>query len=191
MKKIFSLIVAFSVVLFFACNKSSIPELVHDSHASEQLQGMWEQCVPLEIEISMNPDNPTEVSGTVRSNSITTLSFEENQNFTIETKMEFVSYEPKNPSEEVSVSLDAMKEYFSQKVLVQGLYIVTESVIQYDNRLVTMNETSEFSFEEFASMNPDAGTQIQTAAWRLDGDTLYLTVVGNELQSDLVYTRVK
>ena len=71
------------------------------------------------------------------------------------------------------------------------MYIVTDSVIQYDHRLVTVNDSTELSFEAFAASNPDAGSQIQTVAWRVDGDTLYFSVEGNNPQSELIYTRVK
>lgn len=191
MRKIFVLIACFTSVLFFGCNKPSSSALVHDAMVCEQVQGEWQQSLLLETEISLNPENPAEVSGKVKSNSITTLTLEENQNFTIETKTEFVAYEPVNPADEVSVPLDAMKEYFSQKISVKGMYIVTDSVIQYDHRLVTVNDSTEISFEAFAASNPDAGTQIQTAVWRVDGDTLYFSVEGNDLQSELIYTRIK
>ena len=191
MRKIFVLIACFSFVLFFGCTKPSSSALVHDAMVCEQVQGAWQQSLLLETEISLNPDNPAEVSGKVKSNSITTLTLEENQNFTIETKTEFVSYEPVNSADEIPVPLDALKQYFSQKISVKGMYIVTDSVIQYDHRLVTVNDSTELSFEAFAASNPDAGSQIQTAAWRVDGDTLYFSVEGNDLQSELIYTRVK
>lgn len=191
MRKIFVLIACFNFLLFFGCTKSSSSSLVHDEMVCKQLEGSWQQSLLVETEISLNPDNPAEVSGKVKSNSVTTLTFADNQTFSIDTKIEFLSYEPNDPTDKTPLPLEAMKDYFSQKISVKGMFIATESVIQYDHRLVTLNDSTEIPFEEFAASNPDAGTQIQTAAWRLEGDSLYFSVDGSNTQTELVYSRVK
>lgn len=188
MKKISTLLILFCLFFVFGCNKQG---LVHDVEASQQVEGVWEHKLTSETEIALNPDNPADVSGVVTSNSITTLSLNNNQSFSIETRIEFVSYEPKDPTDESSVPLDAMKDYFSQNVIVKGLFIATESVIQYDHVAVNVNNSEYIPFDDFAVSNPSAGAKIQTVSWRRDADNLYLTVEGDVNQSELVYSRVQ
>lgn len=191
MKKITIVLFCLFLFLTFGCNKQSAQRLLHDEASCQKIAGVWEQRLVLETEISMNPDNPSEVSGVVTSNSITTLTLNTDQHFSIETRIEFVSYEPKDASVENEIPLDAMKEYFSQKVFVKGLFLATDSVIQYDHETVVINDSVEMLFEEFAASNPSAGTKIQTVSWRDGDDYLYLLAEGDVTQTELVYTRVK
>lgn len=190
MKKIFILIATLSLVIFFGCKKTSSQELVHSEVAGSQLQGIWQQVVSLQTEISTNQDNPTQPSGTVNSKSTTTLTLNPDQNFSIETITEFISYSPAEGTEE-DPPLESLEEYFSQKISVSGKFVSTDSLIQYNHDSVIVNDGTAVTFEDFAISNPNAGTKIQTAGWRLDGDKLYLTPHDDAMQPELVYNRVQ
>lgn len=182
------LLVGMVVLMSIGCTRRE-HQSNHNPEVGRQLTGCWELVQSLETQIATDEANPQLVTGTVESATTTVLCFGENQEFSLETVQEFLSYTPAEGVEPVPQTV--VQQHFTQAVKVTGSYIATPQIIEYDQAEISANGAVPVPFEEFVATGAQVGERVQRVAWSLRDDKLTLSMVQGHEVVEVVYTRVR
>ena len=177
-KKSLPLIITAILILFSGCAKKNIT-VINEPELERSLYGSWSIKNKLQQEIWSEPNTENEkYLGTIVVLNTNIITFSQNQEFAMQN---ISTLDSMNLYDDAYISEEDIKLQIESNVTVKGKFSVNKNYLELTSETVLIDNNS-YTAEDYAQINSDFGSLVQTQKWALEDNSLILLDLnGNEI----------
>lgn len=169
-KKLPALIIPAILLFFFACSKKTVT-VTNEVEFEHSLYGSWIYKNQAHSELWTGPNTSAEkYLGNLDVLNTNIITFSPNQEFT----MQYIStIESLNVSDEASMTEEELRLKIEKNETVIGKFSVNKDYLELTSETVIVDNNT-YSAEDYAKINSNFGSLVQTQKWALENNSLIL-----------------